>query len=86
MRAEKQVDKLPRSYIRAMTVELDRAKNNIDRILMQNAAYEKGIAEGIEKGQVKGQLEYSRKMKALGDSDEKINAVTGLEIEVIRGL
>jgi len=51
MRAEKQVEKLPRSYIRYMTVEMDRMKDNIDRMCIWGAGYDKGCAETDEKWQ-----------------------------------
>ena len=47
MRAAKQVAKLPRSYIRYMTVEMDRMKDNVDRML----AYSRGCEETDEKWQ-----------------------------------
>ena len=57
MRAEKQVEKLPRSYLRFMTVEIDKFRAQLDRMEMLRNAHkegmEKGIAEGIEKGQNK---------------------------------
>jgi len=45
MRAAKQVAKLPRSYIRYMTVEMDRMKDNVDRML----AFNRGCEETDEK-------------------------------------
>jgi len=47
MRAAKQVSKLPRSYIRYMTVEMDRMKDNVDRML----AYSRGCEETDKKWQ-----------------------------------
>ena len=46
MRAAKQIERLPRSYIRYMTVEMDRMRANIDRMYEQKAAYDKGLEEG----------------------------------------
>jgi len=51
MHAKKQVEKLPRSYIKYMTVEMDRMRANIDRMYMQKEAYDKGCAETDEKWQ-----------------------------------
>jgi len=42
-----------------------------------------GRAEGLTEGREKEKLENARKMKALGDSTEKIHAVTGLSIDII---
>ena len=78
MLAVKQMEKLPRSYIRYMTVEMDRMKNDLDRYYVQKAAYEEGRTE--EK------LENARKMKALGSSAEMIQTITGLTIETINSL
>jgi len=47
MHAKKQVAKLPRSYIRYMTVEMDRMKDNVDRML----AYSRGCEETDKKWQ-----------------------------------
>ncbi len=40
--------------------------------------YEKGLEEGIEKGELRKSLETARKMRDFGDSLEKISIVTGL--------
>ena len=53
MRAEKQVEKLPRSYIRFMTTGLDRYRAQLDLMDRLNAAH----AEGLEEGQLKGRNE-----------------------------
>ena len=45
-----------------------------------------GLAEGIAKGIVQTNLEIARKMKALGDSTERINSITGLSPETIENL
>ena len=44
---------------------------------------EKGLAEGIAEGRIEEKLENARKMKAFGDSAEKIHAVTGLSLDDI---
>ena len=45
-----------------------------------------GITEGIAVGVNQANLEIARKMKALGDSTEKIQAITGLSAETIETL
>ena len=62
------------------------------------AGHAKGHAEGLVKGHAEGEakgelagyekanLENAKKMKALGDSFERIQIITGLSIEVIEGL
>jgi predicted transposase/invertase (TIGR01784 family) len=51
---------------------------------------EKGMAEGMEKGLAKGtaesKLEIAQKMKEMGDSTERIHAITGLPCETIEQL
>ena len=46
-------------------------------------AREKGLAEGLAVGLAEGKLGIARKMKELGDSAEKIHAVTGLSVDDI---
>ena len=54
----------------------------------------KGFAKGLSKGHAKGEsigyeranLENARKMKALGDTTERIQAITGLSADVIEEL
>jgi len=53
MHARKQVEKLPRSYLRFMTVEMDRFRAHIDRIYEEKAIYDEGFAEGIAEGSAK---------------------------------
>jgi hypothetical protein len=51
---------------------------------------QKGRAEGMEKGRAEGRLneklEIARKMKETGDSIEKIQAITGLDIKTVNRL
>ena len=47
---------------------------------------EQGIAQGIVKGIENSMIEIARKLKKAGDSIEKIQAVTGLSLEVIEKL
>jgi len=47
MHARKQVEKLPRSYLRFMTVEMDRFRAHIDRIYEEKAIYDEGHAKGV---------------------------------------
>ena len=44
---------------------------------------EEGLQKGLEEGREKGILEIARKMKEIGDSSEKIQAVTGLSLKII---
>jgi len=80
MRAEKQVDKLPRSYIRFMTVEMDKIKNNIDRALMYEAGHEKGLAKGHEEEKII----IAQGLLAKGSTMEFTSEITGLSIEQIK--
>jgi len=43
----------------------------------------KGIKEGRAAGRAEGMLEIARKMKEMGDPIEKIQIVTGLDVETI---
>jgi predicted transposase/invertase (TIGR01784 family) len=47
---------------------------------------EKGMAEGMEKGMEEKALEIAQKMKAMGDSIERIQVITGLSPEIIEHL
>jgi len=55
MHARKQVEKLPRSYLRFMTVEMDKYRAHIDRIYEEKALYDEGHAEGCAKTDEKWQ-------------------------------
>ena len=46
----------------------------------------KGMTEGMTKGRQESTLEIAQKMKAMGDSIEKIHTITGLPIETIEQL
>jgi predicted transposase/invertase (TIGR01784 family) len=50
------------------------------------AVREWGIAKGMERGIAQNTLEIARKMKQMGDSIEKIQAITGLSIESLERL
>jgi predicted transposase/invertase (TIGR01784 family) len=61
-------------------------KNQLD--IQSELVYAKrtGMQEGLEKGRAEGRvekLEIARKMKAMGDSIEKIQTITGLSTEII---
>jgi len=45
--------------------------------------HKQGMAEGVVKGRTESMLEIARKMKGMGDSIEKIHAITGLSTEAI---
>ena len=49
-------------------------------------ARDEGFAEGMEQGIEQSTIEIARKLKKAGDSIEKIQAVTGLSLEVIGNL
>jgi len=77
MRAAKQVEKLPRSYIRYMTVEMDRMKDNVDRML----AYSRGCEETDEKWQgviADKDAELADKDAELADKDAEIARLKAL--------
>ena len=46
MHAKKQVEKLPRSYLRFMTVEMDKFRAHIDRMYEEKEVYDEGHAKG----------------------------------------
>ena len=82
------MERLPRSFIRYMTVEMDRMRANIDRMYEQKAAYDKGLAEGRnegqEKGQEKGHAEGLAEGQEKGHADVLELLVQGLSIEEIK--
>jgi predicted transposase/invertase (TIGR01784 family) len=51
-----------------------------------NYARDTAMKRGMKKGRVEGILEIARKMKKIGDPIEKIQIVTGLDIETINQL
>jgi len=90
MHAEKSLVKVSRDYLRYAR-KMAEIKNSMDRAqalfdAREKAAEEdlqKGIAEGIAKGEMAAKLEIARKMKEMGDSAEKIRIITGLPLETI---
>jgi len=48
-----------------------------------NYAAEQGLTEGMAKGRREEKLAIARKMKAMGDSAEKIQIITGLPPETV---
>jgi predicted transposase/invertase (TIGR01784 family) len=89
MFAEKTLTKVSRDY-RKFARNMAILKNSMDRASdIYNARLEgktEGEAIGRAAGTAEASLEIARKMKALGDSPEKIQAVTGLSPETIEGL
>ena len=69
MHAKKQVEKLPRSYLRFMTVEMDKFRAHIDRMYEEKEVYDGGLAEGIVKGHAEGHA------KGCAETDEKWQGV-----------
>ena len=51
-----------------------------------NTRFREGIEEGRDQGIAENNLEIARKMKAMGDSAERIHAITGLSTETIENL
>jgi len=51
-----------------------------------NGARREGIEQGILQGREQTAFEIARKMKELGDSDEKIQMITGLSAEEVKKL
>jgi predicted transposase/invertase (TIGR01784 family) len=81
MRAEKAVNGISRNYMKAIR-DMAIEKNRLDR---GQARYE-GRAEGQAEGQAEAKLEIARKMKAMGDSAERIHTITGLPPETVEKL
>ena len=67
-----------------------RQKLKWDEISFRNDAIREGRAEGLAEGKSEGiaqeKLEIARKMKAMGDSPERIHAITGLSLGVVSNL
>ena len=72
MHARKQVEKLPRSYLRFMTVEMDKYRAHIDRIYEEKALYDEGHAEGCVKTEEKWQGVIADYKTELADKDAEI--------------
>ena len=101
MHAEKTVNRVSRDYERyarkmaIMKNSMDRASEIYDARLESKAegkaeglaeGLAEGIAKGIDEGIAKNNLAIARKMKAMGDSDERINVITGLPVNTIKSL
>ena len=52
----------------------------------RDEGHRKGMKKGMTKGRQESTLEIAQKMKAMGDSIEKIHTITGLPIETIEQL
>ena len=61
-----------------------RLKAQLDWNTAYSYAIEEGMEKGIERGIEKERTEIARKMKEMGDTPEKIHAVTGLSLEQIK--
>ena len=85
MNAERAVRKASRDYER-FARKMAIIKNSMDRASEIYDAKMEGQAIGKAEGKTETNLEIARKMKAMGDSAEKIHAVTGLEMEIINNL
>jgi predicted transposase/invertase (TIGR01784 family) len=81
MRAEKAVNGISRTYMKAIR-EMAIEKNRLDR---GQELYERR-EEGRAEGRADEKLEIARKMKAMGDSAERIQTITGLPPETIEQL
>ena len=85
MHAEKTVTKVSRSY-KKFARNMAIMKNSMDRASDIYNARQEGITEGEAKGKIEEKLEIAKKMKEIGDSSKKINAITGLPAETIEKL
>ena len=89
MRTEKALSKVDRDFAKYMR-EMNIVKNRMDRASEKYYARQEGLTEGKAEGRVEGlaeaSLEIAQKMKAMGDSTEKIHEITGLTIETIQTL
>jgi predicted transposase/invertase (TIGR01784 family) len=85
MRAEKAVNGISRTYMKAIR-EMAIEKNRLDRGQELYELREEGRAEGHAEGQAEKTIEIARKMKAMGDSAERIHTITGLSSETIERL
>ncbi|MCL1812661.1 MAG: Rpn family recombination-promoting nuclease/putative transposase [Treponema sp.] len=86
MHAEKTLTKVSRDYkkyARKMAI----LKNSMDRASdIYNARLEgkeEGLIQGKSEGIAENNLDIARKMKAMGDSTDKIHTVTGIPAEII---
>ena len=78
MHADKTLTKVSRDY-RKFVREMSIMKNSMDRASdIYNARL-----EGKEEGIAEKSLDIARKMKAMGDSTEKIHIVTGISSGII---
>ena len=90
MHAEKALAKVDRDFIRFIR-SMNIMKNSMDRAsLLYDGGVEEGLAKGLAEGEAKGKAEanlaIARKMKAMGESVEKIQALTGLDPQDIEKL
>ena len=97
MHADKTLTKVSRDY-KKFVREMSIMKNSMDRASDIYYARLEGKAEGLIQGKSEGliqgksegiaekSLDIARKMKAMGDSTEKIHTVTGISAEIIEKL
>jgi len=85
MKAEQQVVKLNRSYLKYMR-NLSVEKDKIDLAYKLNAAYKKGAAEGQEKGQKERDIAIAKKALAEGSTSEFVQKITELDMQTIQEL
>ena len=72
MHAKKQVEKLPRSYLRFMTVEMDKFRAHIDRMYEEKEVYDEGHAKGCAETDEKWQGVIADKDAELADHKAEI--------------
>ena len=72
MHAKKQVEKLPRSYLRFMTVEMDKFRAHIDRMYEEKEVYDEGHARGCAETDEKWQGVIADKDVELAGKDAEI--------------
>ena len=81
MKAENQVVKLNRSYLKYMR-NLSVEKDKIDLSYKLSAAFKKGTAEGYEEGQ----KAIAKKLLVKGSNPEFVQEITGLDLQTIQEL
>jgi predicted transposase/invertase (TIGR01784 family) len=85
MRAEKAVKGISRDYLK-FAREMAIMKNSMDLAQEREDSHEEGRREGHAEGRTEKTLEIARKMKGMGDSAERVHAITGLPTETIEQL
>jgi len=85
MWAERAAAKIDRDFDKALR-RMNEIKNSMDLAQLKYDARQEGLEKGLVEGKAEAILEIARKMKRMGDSTEKIQAITGLPSETIERL